>query len=613
MTRSAPGPGFDQPEHKVVIVGFGHAGRIHRRAYDALAEICCVSAVVESNPDRHGEIEASLPGMDVYQELGEALEELGGDIIIDFCVPAKINLELVETALGFGVRKFLIEKPLGWDVASTNTLVSKLHGSEVVYLDTYQASNGVKQLLKRIEEQGSAPKRVDIFFHKNRISDSLSNRGFIHDAVPSAWMIEGPHMLSISRQIAGEIAKVSDASTFDMHTGNGQVLPEHGGGHALLEHENGAVTHLDLSLCSDRNERRIGVQLQNDVRIIVDLPPSKTPDQYSVLEVVNPSGERDVVCLEDRPMENCVKNAIRHLAGEDVAVSGLSDGLAVCAIVESMTETKHFWQSAPKQWKHFGPPLRPCPEDIKVMENHVAQWMDESSADSCNVLLCGVTPEIVEMRWPAGTRLWAVEKSRAMIEEVWPAKESETKLPLQAEWTGLPFGENSFDIVIGDGCFTSLEYPRLQLVFLESLRRVLRCSGLLIMRFFVQRDQPERPDDIFRDLLENRIGSFHAMKWRLAMSLQASASEGVRVDDIWKVWDEAGIKTNWPAQAVNTIDTYKGSDHRLIFTSLREIRELLSDSFEELAYSQPGYELGERCPIFVYSPRELTPQNTETS
>ena len=97
------------------------------------------------------------------------------------------------------------------------------------------------------------------------------------------------------------------------------------------------------------------------------------------------------------------------------------------------------------------------------------------------------------------------------------------------------------------------------------------------------------------------------------MSLQASASEGVRVDDIWKVWDEAGIKTDWPAQAVNTIDTYKGSDHRLIFTSLREIRELLSDSFEELAYSQPGYELGECCPIFVYSPRELTPQDTETS
>jgi predicted dehydrogenase/SAM-dependent methyltransferase len=608
MTRSVPGPAFDQFIQNVVIVGFGRAGRIHRRAYDALAEICRVSAVVEPNPDRRAEIEASLPGVDIYQELGEALKELGGDIIIDFCVPAKINLELVETALSFSIRKFLIEKPLGWDVASTNALVSRLQNCEAVYLDTYAASRGVQELLKRMDDLGSAPERVDVLFHKNRISDSLSNRGFIHDAVPSAWMIEGPHMLSISRQIAGEITQISDASTFDMQTGSGQVLPEHGGGHALLEHENGAVTHLDLSLCSSRNERRIEVQLRNKIRMAVDLPPSKTTQQCSVLEVLYPSGERDVVRFEDRPMEQCVQNAIRHLAGEKVAVSSLSDGLAVCSIVEGMTEKKHFWQSAPKQWKHFGPPLRPCPEDIRVMENRVAQWMDETSANSCNVLLCGVTPEIVEMDWPAGTRLWAVEKSRAMIEEVWPAKQSKTKQPLQAEWTSLPFGPGSFDIVIGDGCFTSLEYPRLQLVLIESLRNVLRCNGLLIMRFFVQKDEPEQPDDIFRDILEDRIGSFHVMKWRLAMSLQESASEGVRVDDIWKVWDEAGITTDWPAQAVNTIDTYKGSDHRLIFTSRREIGELLSTSFEEVAYSEPGYELGERCPILVYSPRKLTSQ-----
>jgi len=146
----------------------------------------------------------------------------------------------------------------------------------------------------------------------------------------------------------------------------------------------------------------------------------------------------------------------------------------------------------------------------------------------------------------------------------------------------------------------------LQLVFIESLRNVLRRNGLLIMRFFVQKDEPEQPGEIFRDILEDRIGSFHVMKWRLAMSLQESASEGVRVDDIWKVWDEAGITTDWPAEAVNTIDTYKGSDHRLIFASLHEIGELLSTSFVEVAYSEPGYELGERCPILVYSPRELT-------
>jgi predicted dehydrogenase len=602
MTASSVQANLAQSDHKVVLVGYGHAGRIHARAYGGLMGVCSVSAVVEPNPDRFGEIEASLPKVKIYQDLGEALEELGGDVIIDFCVPAKINLELVETALSHGAGKFMIEKPLGWDVASSETLVSKLSHCEVVYLDTYAASIGVQKLLGKIEEQSSTPRQVNVVFHKNRVSDSMSKRGFVHDAVPSAWMIEGPHMLSISRQIAGKVDHVSNAGTFDMELGNDRKLPEHGGGHALLKHENGAFTHLELNLCSDRNERRIDVQLENDVRMIVKLPPSKSTEQFSVLEVLHPTGARDVYQYDDRPMENCVRNAILHLTGEEAAVSRLADGLAVCSLVEKMTARKQFWQSVPKMWKHFGPPLRPGPEDIRIMQDQVAQWMEESSSSSCNVLLCGVTPEIVEMEWPAGTRLWAVEKSRVMIEEVWPAKDSKTKQPLQAEWTLLPFTEGSFDIVIGDGCLTSLEYPKHQLVFLESLRKVMRKNSLLIMRFFVQKDEPELPEAVFSDLSEGSIGSFHAFKWRLAMSLQATAGEGVRVDKIWNAWNEAGISTDWPSQTVETIDTYRGSDHRLTFTNMHEIRNLHSPLFEERAYIEPEYELGERCPILVYSP-----------
>jgi hypothetical protein len=257
----------------------------------------------------------------------------------------------------------------------------------------------------------------------------------------------------------------------------------------------------------------------------------------------------------------------------------------------------------PKQWKHFGAPLRPCPEDIKVMEDQVARWADESSTGGCNVLLCGVTPEIAEMEWPAGTRLWAVEKSRAMIEEVWPAKESNTKLAVEAEWTRLPFRPCSFDIVIGDGSLSSLGFPRKQSEFLASVRNVMRCNGLLVMRFFVQRDEPERPETVFKDLAAGRIGNFHVFKWRLTMSLQATASEGVRVNKVWKAWNDAGVITDWPRQEVKTIDTYRGSDHCLTFTTMREIREVHAPIFEERECIVPGYELGERCPILVYSPR----------
>lgn len=603
MKRSTSGPSLFRSENNVVIVGYGHAGRIHKKAYDGLASICTIAAVVELNLSRSGDTETSLRGVKIYQELGEALRELGGDVIVDFCVPAKINLELVETALRYGITKFLIEKPLGWDVASTKKLVAKLSGSEVVYLDTYAASMGIQQLLKEIGQQNSAPKRVDVVFHKNRVQDSRLKRGFVDDAVPNAWMIEGPHMLSIARQISGEITHVSEASTFDMKVGGDQILPEHGGGHAVLEHNNRTTTHLDLNMCSDRNERRIDVQLSNDVRMTVNLPPSKTTEQISTLEVLYPTGVRKIYRTEDRPMENCVQNAIRHLNGKAVAVSSLSDGLAVCAIVERMTERKQFWQSVPKQWKHFGAPLRPCAEDIKVMEDQVVRWAAESSVNGCNVLLCGVTPEIAGMEWPAGTRLWAVEKSQAMIDEVWPAKESTTQQACIAEWTRLPFKPGSFDIIIGDGCLSSLAYPQKQLEFFRAMRNVIRCDGLLIMRFFIQRDEPERPESVFKDLAEGRIGNFHVFKWRLTMSLQTTASEGVRVNNVWQAWNDAGVITDWPHQEVETIETYKGSDHRLTFTTMQEIREVHAPFFEERECIVPGYELGERCPILVYSPR----------
>lgn len=247
------------------------------------------------------------------------------------------------------------------------------------------------------------------------------------------------------------------------------------------------------------------------------------------------------------------------------------------------------------------------------MQDHVRLWLAQESSESCNVLLCGVTSEIVEMEWPPGARLWAVEKSRVMIEEVWPASGSETKLPLQAEWTSLPFAADSFDIVIGDGCLTSLEYPHQQRVFLDAIHTVLKPSGILIMRFFVQKDEPEQPDAVFSDLHDGLIGSFHVMKWRLAMSMQDSAREGVQVDRIWKAWKDAGISTDWPTTAVDTIETYRGSDHRLTFTNMHEIRELLSTQFEEQACRVSGYELGERCPILVYSPGKQTVREMDAS
>lgn len=588
---------------KVVISGFGRAGQIHRRAYRALDDICTVAAVVEPNRSRHPDIEATLPGVAIFDDLGSALDRLGGEVVVDFCVPALINLELVNTALDRGVRRFLIEKPLGWDMDSIAKLVSGLEDCEAVYLDTYGASSAIQWLLAKMNERGSPAKRVTVRFHKDRRADSKCDRGFSHGAVPSAWMIEGPHMLSIARQLGGEIASIPLATTFDMKTEDRLCLRDHGGGSARLEHRSGAVSLLDLSLCSPHNERAVRVELEDGTVLEADLPASKVPDQVSVLRVRLPAGGTEQRRLEDRPMEYCVQNAIRFFAGEPRTVNRPGEGLEICRLVEQMTAKQQFWQSAPRLWKYFGPPLRPCAQDIRSMELRVAGWQQAHPGRAANVLLCGVTPEIAGMRWPPGTRLWAVEKSRAMIEQVWPDGLPPRRQVVQGEWTQLPLQPGSIDIVIGDGCFTSLPYPGTQREFLHQLAALIRPGGTLIMRFFVQAARRETPEAVFDDQRAGRIGSFHVLKWRLAMALQGAADGGVGVDDIWRSWRRAGLQTAWPETVVQTIDTYRGSDHRLVFTTLDQARALLGECFEERECIEHDYELGERCPILVYAPR----------
>jgi len=593
----------EQAKLRVVLVGFGRAGQIHSRAYRELENICSVTAVVEPDPARYADIQATRPGAAIFPDLDSALNQIDGPVVVDLCVPAKINLDLVNTALARGVRRFLIEKPLGWDMGSVAELVACLDGCETVYLDTYEASAAIKWLIAKIDERCSPATWITVRFHKDRRQDSQSDRGFIHGAVPSAWMIEGPHMLSIARQLGGEIVSIPFADTFHMETDARHLLPDHGGGQARLEHAAGAVSHLDLSLCSPQNERTVRVELADGTLLEAVLPASKVARQTSEVQAHLPTGEVERFQLEDRPMEYCVQNAIRLFAGETRPVGRLTDGLTICRLVEKMTNNQQFWQSAPKLWKYFGPPLRPCAQDIQSMEEQVARWHDAHPGRRANVLLCGVTPEIARMRWPAGTRLWAVEKSRAMIEEVWPADLPPARQVIQGEWTRLPLRPNSIDIVIGDGCLTSLSYPEKQRKFLAELASLTRPGAVLIMRFFVQREHPEMPETVFDEQREGRIGSFHALKWRLAMALQASASEGVKVDDVWRTWRAARLQTGWPDVVVQTIDTYRGSDHRLVFTTLNEVRALFADSFEEQKYIEHDYELGERCPILVYAPR----------
>ncbi len=266
------------------------------------------------------------------------------------------------------------------------------------------------------------------------------------------------------------------------------------------------------------------------------------------------------------------------------------------------------WRRFADRWRLQESPGRPSDEDIGFYEEALQRWHEPSRPASPLAVLLGVTPEIASMRWPTGTQVLAVDRSRVMIDAIWPGA-ALGFLAVCGDWAALPLPDGSRDIVIGDGCFSTMERDSYGPV-VRSVRRVLRGNGRFVMRFFTRPDAPEPVTRVFADLFQHRIGSFFALKWRLAMALHGTFDEGVRLAEVWDAWhaavprpEELAENLGWSLAKVLTMGDYRGSKLRYTFPTLAEARAELAEDFAEISCHSAAYELGERCPTLVLRPR----------
>lgn len=269
------------------------------------------------------------------------------------------------------------------------------------------------------------------------------------------------------------------------------------------------------------------------------------------------------------------------------------------------------WGEVAYHWHHYGPPLRPSAAEVRVMEEMVRRWYAARRARPPKALLLGVTPEIAAMAWPDETELVAADRSEPMIQRVWPGDVGGRRKAVCADWFDLSSGSDTYDVVIGDGTFTILDYPGQYRALAATVRDVLASDGIFISRFFLRPAMSETAETVFDDLLANRIATFHGFKFRLAMALQESADSGVRMGDVYSAWRSAAIDldslmamTGWPAGAIETIRLYEGKDSRLSFPSAAEMDAAMSEHFEKIDKHYLPMQMGERCPIVSYRRRK---------
>lgn len=269
-----------------------------------------------------------------------------------------------------------------------------------------------------------------------------------------------------------------------------------------------------------------------------------------------------------------------------------------------------YWDRLGPSLKNLGPPLCPSNEDIRFMEETVASWQASRRVKRIEALLLGVTPEIAGMRWPEESSLMAVDRSLPMIDAVWVGNAPGRRAAVCGNWLAPPRRDSSCHVVIGDGSINSLAFPEGLQSLGETVSRLLRDDGLLVMRCFVQTVPPESPDRIYADLQRGAIGSFHACKLRLLMAMQNSPEEGVAVREVFESWVDRNMdphslpsKAGFERAAIDTIDFYRDASTVYTFPTLAQLRSVLGVFFREMTISIPGYELGERCPTLALTPR----------
>jgi len=321
----------------VIVVGYGMAGRIHAKTHRNLVGSCRLEGIVECCSEYYPDIEKQLPGVGIFESLEQALTQIKGEVVVDLCVPAPQNIELVRSAVAFGVQRIMLEKPIGWSLPMAITLAEILHDSEALYLDTYRFSLGVEQLRNWVIREQSEIERVQIKFNKNRIKESFSGRGFDKDVPPDAWHIEGPHMVSIAMMLAGEIIAIEEAKLNDM-VDNNEMLPAHGSASAKVKHFNGVHTFLSTDLCSNENERFVEVFLKNEVCLKLQLPVSKSTRLISRVEKIKDGQIVDSFVIEDRPMEQCVSHSLDYFLTKNTQAQMIDHGVRINQILQSLVD-----------------------------------------------------------------------------------------------------------------------------------------------------------------------------------------------------------------------------------------------------------------------------------
>jgi SAM-dependent methyltransferase len=250
--------------------------------------------------------------------------------------------------------------------------------------------------------------------------------------------------------------------------------------------------------------------------------------------------------------------------------------------------TTTHWANRSRIWSRSGPPLRPNQEIMDCFTSLV-------SVDQ-HILLLGVTKEIAT----AYNNITAVEREPAMIENVWVGN-SETKRAILDNWLTVPFSDNTFDAILGDGSLNMLSEPGQVVEFVNRAMPWLKPGGQLICRMFTRPDTPITMTRIHAEAKTPTV-NFSALRRLIPMYIAEQNGPRVPVRLISNLFDQMFPDRTilpWTPEEMTTLDAYYTSEAKTWFPTRQEILEELPKDVTARFLDVGTYDIADTCPMLI--------------
>lgn len=264
------------------------------------------------------------------------------------------------------------------------------------------------------------------------------------------------------------------------------------------------------------------------------------------------------------------------------------------------------WGTDVEVWSKISPPFIPTEQDIGLILDACMSAL-ESRSRALRILVLGVTPALIDARWPSLSEVHVVDYDRAMIDAHWQPR-GQTSCHC-ARWQEMPFPDGHFDVVVGDCSLNAL--PRIDdyQEVLREIARVSRPSAPFVARFFMQPEPRLSLAGLPLDA-EREFVAWSPLGRSLLVPIAASERDGSlcisdiprRIADEWGELDGFLVALGQPPEDRALLAQIYQFEQHLNFPSRDQILKELEPWYREISFAYPAYDCGTLCPVVCCLP-----------